>query len=136
MNKSSPRYRYARRLWSEAVRSLFNHKCFLCGRVETDSRPHAAHHIIPARNKWSEFDLLNGVPLCSLPDGRSQTCHGKVHDTPEGKTELDARMAQFPGWAELLHSLRNYDRGSFSKSDLEDAIEFLENDLSEGSNEG
>jgi hypothetical protein len=125
VNKSTSRYRYARSLWSEAIRRLCNGKCFLCGKQETAERPHAAHHIIPARNRWLELYILNGVPLCSLPDGRARLCHGWVHDTVEGRDELTDKLATFPGWLEALEAKRKEPHGSFSKSDLEAAIDEL-----------
>lgn len=129
MNKGKDsRYKYARRLWSDSVLTLFNNTCFLCGRKPSDGERWHAHHIIGASNRHLELLILNGVCLCSkpFPDGRA-SCHTQVHDDPFMATRLTAEIRQrFPQWWEsLMQERKTYGFvGTYTK--LEQDIHMLE----------
>ncbi len=130
MNKTDPRWMYARSLWARRVRELFSFTCLLCGRKQGFGELFHAHHIIPCRFRHSELLVANGALLCT-PHGDSAGCHGELHGDEGVKVSLDALiMLRFPQWWELLNVYKKQNQGGglgvYTKAQLESDIEQLE----------
>lgn len=55
-------------LWRKIIAEKFLHRCFICGRHDSqpvDGAPHSAHHLIKRRYHLCRYDINCGCYLCS-----------------------------------------------------------------------
>ena len=110
------------------VREMFAGKCGVCRCVEMpDGFRHQCHHIISRTFKHLEFELMNGIMLCTRPPSG---CHAFVHDTANGKDWLEKDIKRrLPAWGRWIDEARkqaNMRTRPFTHADLVSAIEKLE----------
>ena len=116
MKASSLKVKQAEKLASQLCKALFSSRCFMCRRHVPEGH---AHHLVPRRFWHSRFCISNLVWL-------DPWCHGRVHDTPEGKAELESAIqTRFPAWWALIEDMKRIKPRPFRESDLKDAVRAL-----------
>lgn len=77
---------YMQKLWRQAVLSLFDNRCFFCGKgihqVEIE-----CHHIVKRKNWLLRNDYRNGLPVCKYG------CHQNA-ETPWGRHKIDEYLQE------------------------------------------
>ena len=75
--------------WSLAVRTDWDWRCAVCGRVLVE-----AHHIVPRQYEATRYDMLNGIALCAH-------CH-KL-----GKDSAHQHAPAWMAWLQRNHPTRH-----------------------------
>lgn len=121
LKRKKPAYSdgYLMKLWRQAVRKQKGDRCLNCGAPATGT-----HHIIKRRFRVLRYDVLNGVPLCSV-------CHPIADRSQQFALELVSRedrdyLAQMgvytlPEWL----SINRMTHDEFLKAEAEGLKELL-----------
>jgi len=68
-------------LWQKIITKKFNHRCFVCNKIDGGFPQHSAHHMIKRRFHFTRWDIKNGCYLCN-----------EHHQQAESKTEAMEKM--------------------------------------------